>query len=208
MNKLSKNINATWIKKATVLTLLVGAITACAERRTETTEVVVTPTPQQTTVVTPAPQPTSTVVVTPTPQPTTTVVVTPTPQPTSTVAVVTEPITDVVVINQAPNKQALANKQVQFTDVKVQSVVGDRAFWVGNNNNQRLFVVLDASLDAGSAEKQVVVKPGQTVDLSGVLQPAPTVEAAQKQFKGLSANEAQSLRDQAVYLQARNINIQ
>ncbi|MBD2209448.1 hypothetical protein H6G27_06115 [Nostoc linckia FACHB-104] len=185
-NLVSRN---SWLSKATLFTLLVTGITACATEPKQP-DVVVVPTPQ------------ATVTVTATPQVTTTVVVTPTPQTTTIVQ--TEPITDVLVITNA-NKQTLVNRPVQFTNVNVQSVVGDRTFWVGSSNTQRVFVVLAPNLDAGTAENKVVVKPGQTIDLAGLLKPVPSVKQAQQQWKGLTATEAQGLRNQVIYLEANQI---
>ncbi|MBD2452203.1 hypothetical protein H6G76_34910 [Nostoc sp. FACHB-152] len=144
-----------WLNKATLLILAISGLTACASE-TKQPDVVVVPTPQATVTVT----------ATATPEPAPPVVITPTPQVTTVVQ--TEPITDVLVITNA-NKQTLVNKPVQFSNVKVQSVVGDRTFWVGSNSTQRVFVVLAPNLDAGSAENKVVVKPGQTLDLAGAL---------------------------------------
>ena len=178
-----------WLSKATLLTLFATGITACVPEANQR-DVVVVPTPQATVTVTATPQVTPTVVISPTPQVTT--------------VVQTEPITDVLVITNA-NKQTLVNKPVQFTNVNVQSVVGDRTFWVGSSNTQRIFVVLAPKLDAGSAENKVVVKPGQTLDLAGVLKSVPSVKQAQQQWKGLTATEAQGLKNQVVYLEANQI---
>ncbi len=185
------------ILRATGLALLVGAIAACSSRERD----VATPPPQ--------PAPTTTVVVTPQPAPTTTVVATPQPAPTTTVvatpsAQVQEPIADVVVIATAPDPATLAGKQAQLTDVTVQSVLSDRAFWVGSGNTQQVFVVLDESLDAGSAENQIVVKEGQRIDLTGSLKTMPNTQQAQDQWD-LTAEEAQQLNNQPLYLQAQNI---
>jgi hypothetical protein len=177
--------------KTALLALLVSGLSACASE-TKQPDVVVVPTPQATVTVT----------ATATPEVTTTVVATPTPQATTVVQ--TEPITDVLVITNA-NKQTLIDKPVQFTNVKVQSVVGDRTFWVGSSNAQRVFVVLAPNLDEGTVENKVVVKPGQTLDLAGVLKPVPSVKQAQQQWKGLTATEAQGLKEQIIYLQANQI---
>jgi hypothetical protein len=184
---LNKN---SWFNKTALLTLLVSGLTACASEPKQP-DVVVVPTPQATVTVTE----------TATPEATTTVVAAPTPL---TTVVQTEPITDVLVITNA-NKQTLIDRPVQFTNVKVQSVVGDRTFWVGSSNAQRVFVVLSPNLDEGTAEKKVVVKPGQTLDLAGVLKPVPNVKQAQQQWKGLTAAEAQGLKEQIIYLQANQI---
>ncbi|MBD2353124.1 hypothetical protein H6G41_00550 [Tolypothrix sp. FACHB-123] len=192
-NNIEKNGNILstklWLRKATLFTVFVTGITACA-LEPQQPNVVVVPTPQATVTVTATPQVTATVVVTPTPQVTT--------------IVQTEPITDVLVITNA-NKQTLVNRPVQFTNVNVQSVVGDRTFWVGSSNTQRVFVVLAPKLDAGTAENKVVVKPGQTLDLAGVLKPAPSAKQAQQQWKGLTATEAQGLQNQIIYLEANQI---
>jgi len=180
-----------WLNKASLLTLLVSGITACASEPKQP-DVVVVPTPQATVTVT----------ATPTPEVTNTVVTTPSPQVTTVVQ--TEPITDVLVITNA-NKQTLVNKPVDFKNVNVQSVVGDRTFWVGANNTQRVFVVLAPNLDAGTTENKVVVKPGQTLDLTGVLKAVPSVKQAQQQWKGLTAAEAQGLKNQILYLEADQI---
>jgi len=51
-----------------------------------------------------------------------------------------------------PDKQSLANRRVQFMDVKVHSVVNDRS--VGSGNIKKVFVVLDEALNSGRAEKE------------------------------------------------------
>lgn len=185
---LNKN---SWFNKTALLTLLVSGLTACASEPKQP-DVVVVPTPQTTVTVT----------ATATPEATTTVVATPTPQVTTVVQ--TEPITDLLIITNA-NKQTLIDKPVQLTNVKVQSVVGDRTFWVGSSNAQRVFVVLASNLDEGAVENKVIVKPGQTLDLAGVLKPVPSVKQAQQQWKGLTAAEAQGLKGQIIYLQANQI---
>jgi len=202
-----------WFSRATIIAILAGSIAACNDTTnnpntatpTPTKTVVVTPTPipTQTVVVTPSPIPTQTVVVTPSPIPTQTVVVTPSPIPAQTV-IVREPITDLAIVGTTPDKQLLLNKRVEVTNIKAQTVNGDRTFWVGAGNNQQLFVVLDPVLDAGSAENKVVVKPGQALNLTGVIKPMPSSQQAQTQW-GLSAAEAQQLSNQTIYLQADRI---
>jgi hypothetical protein len=130
---------------------------------------------------------------------------TPAVTPTASGVVIQEPITDVVVITTYPNKESLVNKRVLFTETQVLNVVGDRPFWVGRSNNERLAVVLAPALDKGSAEKKIVVRAGQTLDLAGVLKPMPSAETARQQW-GLNATEAQQLQSEVVYLQADKID--
>lgn len=187
-----------WVSRASILALLAVSVAAC-QRSPNNPDVAATPPPP--------PAPTTTVVISPAPQPapTRTVVISPAPQPAPTTAAVPrEPITDVVVITAAPNQQLLAGKQVQFTNVKVRSLVGDRTFWVGPNNTKQLFVVLAPPLDEGSAENRIVVREGQTLDLTGVLKIMPSPQQAQQQWD-LSTAEAQELNSETLYLEAEQI---
>lgn len=216
-----------WVGKVTCLLLLTSAIAAC-ENQTTTPNANSTPQATPTVVVTPPPAPT-TVVVTPTPAPTT-VVVTPTPAntivatpvPESPVATTPntqvtttadpavapgEPITDVAVIANTSDRKSILNRQVQLTNVKVQNVNGDRTFWIGQPNGQPVFVVLEQPLDAGSAENKIVIKPGQTLNLTGVLRPVPSTQQAQQEW-GLTPAEAQTLQTQALYLRAGQVQFQ
>lgn len=216
-----------WVGKVTCLLLLTSAIAAC-ENQTTTPNANSTPQATPTVVVTPPPA-TPTVVVTPTPAPTT-VVVTPTPAntivatpvPESPVATTPdtqvtttadpavapgEPITDVAVIANTSDRKSILNRQVQLTNVKVQDVNGDRTFWIGQPNGQPVFVVLEQPLDAGSAENKIVIKPGQSLNLTGVLRPVPSTQQAQQEW-GLTPAEAQTLQTQALYLRAGQVQFQ
>src|SRR6478672_1440662 len=205
----------TWASKLAVLILIAGSLTACNNK--ENPDVVVVsptapPSPVATTPVSPAVVPTptassttTTVVVSPTPRTSSTTTSSPGSTTTTTTTVIKEPITDVVVITSAPDQQTLLNRRVEFTNVKGQDVNGDRTFWVGTSNTQRLFVVLDPALDKGKAEQAVQIKDGQTLDLTGVLKPIPSADLAQKQW-GLSAAEAKQIRTQKLYLQTDKIN--
>lgn len=197
------------ISRSAVVAIMAGSFIGCNDNRANNPDTVVatpSPVPTQTVVVSPTPIPTQTVVVTPSPVPTQTVVVTPNPGGANN-ATVSEPIADVGIIATAPNQQSLANKQVQLTNVTAQSVVGDRTFWVGSNNAQQLFVVLSPPLDAGNAENRIIVTPGQTLNVSGVLKPMPSPQQAETEW-GLSPEEAQAIGNQALYLQANQIKLQ
>ncbi len=114
-----------------------------------------------------------------------------------TQSTLTEPITDVVLIITTPDRPSLIGKRVQLTDVKIQSVVGDRGFWIGSGK-QRLFARLDEKLDKGTAEWDVDVNAGQTRTITGVIEKLPSMDEIQRW--GLSPQEAAALKDQQVYL--------
>jgi len=177
--------------RVTVFALVVVFLAACQQREETPDVVVVSPSP--TTPASPAP---SVVVVSPSPT---------TPaSPTPSVVTTTEPITDVVVVATTQDQQSLVNRQVLLTNTPVQSVVGDRTFWVGPSNTQQMFVVLDEALDSGSTEKRLDINAGQTLTVNGLIRPMPSLADAQKQW-GLSAAEAEALKNQKVYLQASQV---
>ncbi len=180
-----------WFSKLTALALLVVFLAACEQREEDPDVVVVSPSP--TTPVATAP---SVVIISPSPT---------IPASTApTVVTTTEPITDVVVVTTTQDQQSLVNRQVQLTNTPVQSVTGDRTFWVGPSNTQQMLVVLDEALDSGSTEKRLDVNAGQTLTINGLIRPMPNMADAQKQW-GLSAAEAEALKSQKVYLQASQV---
>ncbi len=191
-----------WRGRATVVALLVGFIASCNDNNPDV--VVVSPTPA-------ASPPPDVVVVSPTPaaSPSPDVAVSPTPtaSPSANVATDGLPITDLATVVTTPNQQSLVNKQVQLTNAPVQSVVGDRTFWVGPSNTQQLLVVLDEALDSSRIDKKLDINTGQTLTIDGLIRPLPSIQEAQKQW-GLSATEAQALKNQKVYLQAQEVEIQ
>lgn len=191
--KYIKNLVAgsVWLSRVTVSTFLVMFLGACEQREETPNVVVVSPSP--TTPVATAP---SVIVVSPSP----TIPVSAAP----TVVTTTEPITDIVAVTTTQNQQSLVDRQVQLTSTPVQSVVGDRTFWVGPSNTQQMFVVLDEALDSGSTEKRLDVNAGQMLTINGLIRPMPGVADAQKQW-GLSAAEAEALKSQKVYLQASQV---
>ena len=60
-------------------------------------------------------------------------------------------LTDMMVVVNERNQGSLAGRQALFANVAVQSVVGDRGFWVGPTPEEQLFVVIDEA-NAGMPE--------------------------------------------------------
>ena len=118
---------------------------------------------------------------------------------------VSEPIQDVVAIVDASDQPSLAGQKVDLQNANVESVIGDRVFWVGNAS-ERVLVLLDQSLDAGAAEKNVDVDPGKTVDIVGTLMNMPTPEQAQQEW-GLTPAETAPIENEVLYVKAEQINL-
>lgn len=117
-----------------------------------------------------------------------------------------DPITDMLVIVTPVDRTPLVGRRVRFTDVKVQKMVGDRGFFIGPNNNERLFVRLTKPLDTGRAESIVNVNQGQVRTLSGIVRQLPNMDEVRGQW-GLNAQEMAALERDRVYLEADTIEL-
>lgn len=124
-------------------------------------------------------------------------------QPTAAGAAV---VTDVP-IGQPDRLVALVGRDVRLDGVRVQQVVGDRAFWIGPSDTQRLFVVLnDEAQTPGKVEGKVDVNQGQTVNIEGEIRRLPAANQAQQEL-GIDPNTFDQVKDQQVYLFARRVQI-
>ncbi len=103
--------------------------------------------------------------------------------------------------------QALVGRQVELSGVRVQDVVGDKTFWIGPSQSQRLFVFLEEDRTAAKpVEGKVDVNPGQTVAIQGELRRLPSAEEAQRQW-GMTPQAFEALKQAQVYLHARSVQI-
>lgn len=112
-------------------------------------------------------------------------------------------LTDMLVVVNDENQAALAGRPALFANVRVQSVVGDRGFWIGPDQSQQLFVVMNEG-NVGQAEGQIQVEPGQTLTLNGVIEKLPPLDQAPAEW-GLDASSGEALANQQVYLQANQV---
>lgn len=103
----------------------------------------------------------------------------------------------------APDQKTLAGKSAELKQVKVQRVLGDRVFTLGEGKERELFAVLAKDLDFGRSESRIVVTSGLLMDLTGVIErpDAPTTE----QTLGLRPSELRILRDKPIYLRVTKI---
>lgn len=116
------------------------------------------------------------------------------------------PLTDLLIIIDAPDRASMVGKQVQLANVTVQSVVGDKTFWVGPTTDKQLFVVLEEDPSAGAVEGQVDVNAGQTVTITGEVRKLPSMEEARSQW-GLSETNSAQLEQQQIYVHAQQVKI-
>ncbi len=110
-----------------------------------------------------------------------------------------EPLSDVTDFTNAADRMALVGRNVKLTDVNVQRVLTDRAYFVGADENSKLLVLLDKDMNAGAGPQRVKIMPGHKVSLTGILQPVPTAEIANEQY-GLGAPNYNAIANEQVYL--------
>jgi hypothetical protein len=112
------------------------------------------------------------------------------------------PLSDVVVFATAADATTFIGRKAKLTNVPVQKVITDRAFFVGPSADQQMLVLLDKGMDAGaSGAKKVQIATGQPVSLIGVVEALPTQEAVNQTY-GVSAADYTALQSQKAYLHA------
>ena len=110
-----------------------------------------------------------------------------------------EPLSDVTEFSKATDRLALVGRKVKLTDVNVQRVLTDRAYFVGAGDSAAMLVLLDKDMDAGAGPQRVKIMPGHKVSLTGVLEPVPTAEIANEQY-GLGKPNYDAIGKEQVYL--------
>jgi hypothetical protein len=107
----------------------------------------------------------------------------------------------------ASDPSAFLGKRITFDVVNVESVIADRAFWVGPSTGERLLAVLDQGLDNGVMERIVRVKEGQQRTMSGALQRIPPLDVARKRWK-LDDGDVFDIQGQKYYVLIDRIDLQ
>lgn len=96
------------------------------------------------------------------------------------------PITDLATLANV-DAQA-AGRTVQLERVRVLNVVGDRTFYVGENDAQRVFVVLNQAPTPGTpTEGRYNVQAGQMLNVNGVVRRPDDPAFAGQPIEGLPA---------------------
>ena len=108
------------------------------------------------------------------------------------------PITDVRSIFLATgNEKSLNGSRVRLKDMEVRTLVSERAFYVGENDAERLLVIY-------VGDEQVQVSEGQKVMVTGALnQPRPQLE----EKLALSEQEATAMNEQRIFLRAGRVQV-
>src|SRR6476620_7339283 len=77
-------------------------------------------------------------------------------------------VTDLKPVYSATDKQSYVGRQVNLQNVQVQKVLTDTTFWIGDNNNEHIFVT---GVRNGNATQKL--KQGQRISIKGQLEKMP-----------------------------------
>jgi hypothetical protein len=113
-------------------------------------------------------------------------------------------ITSIGALTGAANQGALAGRQARLRNVRVQRVLGDRAFTIGPSTRQQVLVVLSPNEEQGGAESRVRITEGQTVTMSGTVRRLPGTAQALSQL-GVSRQDVSALANRSVYVLAQRV---
>ena len=109
------------------------------------------------------------------------------------------------VVGLPASRLAALQGQPAQGSARVESVVADEGFWVGDSAEQRVFVFLTPEARRSAGESGFQVEPGQTVALKG------TVKASSPEFArsvGVTDEEgARQLVEQGAYVEATEVRL-
>ena len=107
---------------------------------------------------------------------------------------------DLAVLMDAQDPAALVGREVRLQGVSVQEMVGDASFWVGEDQDRRVFVILDEQIPSPppEVEGRVNVNQGQTVDVQGSVRAGDDLPGGVLDDEGRNA-----LGDRPIYVWAQ-----
>lgn len=110
-------------------------------------------------------------------------------EPVGTVPVADGAITDLAAITGAADLTAMTGREVRLTGVPVESVVGDRGFFIGSGD-QRAFVVLNEQRTPNTPiEGRYDVTAGQVVNVNGSIRRVSEIESGGNPIQDLPAGQ-------------------
>lgn len=111
-------------------------------------------------------------------------------------------ITDEAMIVDVPERTTLVGKRVNLEKVKVLSVIGDRTFYVGQNDGKRFLVAINQEATPNTAKEGIVdINAGQMISLKGEFMQIPDRNAAKEKLGGnFTDKELDGIGEEKVYL--------
>jgi hypothetical protein len=121
----------------------------------------------------------------------------PPPPGNDTAGTTSQEVTDLKPVYTASDKQSYVGRQVNLQNVQVQKVLSDTTFWIGDNNNEHMFVT---GVRNGNATQKL--KQGQRVSIKGKIERMPD-ENTRKTGWGIT--DQADFNGQDIYLRADEI---
>ncbi len=113
-------------------------------------------------------------------------------------------IVDFSDFERAVDRKSFVGKRVNLKAINVESVAGDRAFFVGTSPDKRVLVVFTEEEPGPKPQKfdgKIDVDKGQKISLEGVVRAMPPTAEAKSQFGHLmTAETLNSLRNEQTYI--------
>ncbi len=150
--------------------------------------------------------PTATPLLSPSPSASTAAVTIPSPTPVASVPPL-PPVTDNGMLAGELSTPTLIGRNAEVNELKVDWLVGDRAFYVViDGTNRRMLVILDTKLNKGAADAELKILPGQTLTVRGVIEKLPDAQELADKW-GVRGKETDPLKGQIIYLHADKVTI-
>lgn len=130
----------------------------------------------------------------------------PTTAGTASATSTAEPIADVLLVITPVDPPSLVGRRVMLSDVNVLRVAGDRSFWIGPDDSQKILAVLGAGFSQPPLEEIVDVNKNQVRSFSGTIRQAPATAEATSQMK-LKTNDAAALEKAGLYIDVDTVEL-
>lgn len=131
------------------------------------------------------------------------------PDGTADTTVVRKPVSETEIVNfsdyeKAVDRKSFVGKRVRLEAINVESVVGDRAFYVGTSPTKRILIIFEEEPDRVTNkgfDGKIDVDKGQKVTIDGIVRLMPPVEEAKRRFgKLMTAETLNGLKDETTYI--------
>lgn len=117
------------------------------------------------------------------------------------------PVSDADIVSfsdyeKAVDRKSYVGKRVRLQGINVESVVGDRAFFVGTSPTKRILIVFEEEATPNTPiEGKVDIDKGQKVTIDGIVRAMPSVEEAKRRFGHLmTAETLNNLKNETTYI--------
>lgn len=110
-------------------------------------------------------------------------------------------VTDITRVSQAPDRLKYVGRDVNFSNVMVQDVVGDYIFWAGERY-QALPVVLEREARGETEESEIRIRSGQRLTIEGNVRLVSALSEDSPVWNLIDDQERSEIQSAVVYISA------